>query len=488
MVAGPRFDRVEAYGGSVMVRLLPLVALLVLTCPPAQAGSWPQFRGPGGRAVPDAEHPLPERIGPDESVLWKVALPPGHSSPVVVGDRIYLTAVRDRKLLTLALDRATGKQLWQAEAPHRQLEKIHSIGSHAQATPLADGERIVSFFGSCGLLCHDTGGKLLWQLPLGPFKNDLGAGSSPLLVGDLILLNQDHDIDSFLLAVDKRTGKVVWKVDRSEFWVSYASPILWEVKGRKQVVVAGSLRVVGYDLETGKEIWTVRGMARGMHLTPSIGPDGTLYVGGWTAGGSAAERIELPAFAAFLAEQDANRNGTLEATEMPAGPAKDRFNMLDRDKDGHITREEWEFGRQRFEAAQNRLVAIRPGGSGDVTASHVVWSQEQYLPVIPSPLVYRGGLYLVRNGGLFAVLDPGSGALRRQGRLFGSSNYYSSPVGADGKVWFASQSGDVTVVRVDPDWQVVCRARFGEEIFATPAVVEGRIYLRTAGHLYCLGK
>jgi outer membrane protein assembly factor BamB len=169
-------------------------------------------------------------------------------------------------------------------------------------------------------------------------------------------------------------------------------------------------------------------------------------------------------------------------------PIKERFSMLDRDKDGHITRAEWDFGRQRFEAAQNRIIAIRPGGSGDVTKTHVVWSQEKYLPIIPSPLVYRDRIYLARNGGLFAVLDARTGNLVKQARLYGSSNYYSSPVAADGKVWFASQSGDVTVVRADADLRIVCRARFGEEIFGTPAIVDGRIYLRTAGHLYCFGK
>jgi hypothetical protein len=190
----------------------------------------------------------------------------------------------------------------------------------------------------------------------------------------------------------------------------------------------------------------------------------------------------------MLAKHDANKNGTLEENELPPGPAKDRFSMLDRNKDGHITRDEWEFGRKRFEAAQNRMMAIRPGGKGDITKAHVLWSQEKYLPVIPSPLHYQGRLFLARNNGLFAVLDARTGKLRKQGRLFGASNYYSSPVGADGKVWFTSQSGDVTVARIEPDWRVVCRARFGEEIFATPAIVDGKIYLRTTGHLYCFGR
>jgi outer membrane protein assembly factor BamB len=464
----------------------PLVLLLLaLAGAPAPAGPWPQFRGPGGRGAPDVERPVPSEIGPKQNVLWKVPLSPGHSSPVVVGDRIYLTAVREKKLLTLALDRATGKKLWEAEAPYRKLEKIHAIGSHAQATPVADGERVISFFGSSGLICYSAEGKQLWHLPLGPFKNDLGAGSSPTLAGDLVILNQDHNIDSFLLAVDKRSGKPVWKVDRDEFWVSYATPFLWEVKGRKQLVVSGSLRVVGYDLRSGKELWTVRGLARAVHMTPSAGPDGTLYVAGWTAGGDRDDRIDMPSFDDALARHDANKNGTLEEKELPAGPVRERFSMIDRNADGHITRAEWEYGRKRFQEAHNRIMAIRPGGRGDITKTHVLWSQEKYLPVIPSPLYYRGRLYLARNGGLFAVLDARTGELVKQGRLYGISNYYSSPVGADGKVWFASQSGDVTVLRAGPEPRVVSRARFGEEIFATPAIVDGRIYLRTTGHLYC---
>src|SRR5215469_5052077 len=131
-----------------MARLSSLLVLLALACSPARAGSWPQFRGPGGLAVPDVARAVPDEIGPKQNVQWKVPLPPGHSSPVVVGDRIYLTAERDKRLLTVALDRASGKHLWQAEAPCKKLEKIHAIGSHAQATPVTDGERVISFFGS----------------------------------------------------------------------------------------------------------------------------------------------------------------------------------------------------------------------------------------------------------------------------------------------------------------------------------------------------
>src|SRR5262249_18771052 len=158
------------------------------------------------------------------------------------------------------------------------------------STPAADAERVVSFFGSYGLLCYDRSGKLLWQRPMGPFKNDFGAGSSPVLAGDWILLCQDHDQGSFLAAIDKRTGATVWKTDRPDFLRGYCTPVLWESGGRKQVVVAGTLRVAGYDLASGKEVWTVRGISRTVCMTPVVGDDGTLYVAGWSAGGDADAR------------------------------------------------------------------------------------------------------------------------------------------------------------------------------------------------------
>jgi outer membrane protein assembly factor BamB len=452
------------------------------------AGSWPQFRGPGGTGTPDSDRPLPAHIGPSRNVVWKVPLPPGHSSPVVSGDRIYLTAVRDRSLLTLGLDRQTGKVLWEAEAPHQQLEKIHAIGSHVQATPATDGTCVVSVFGSSGIFCYDTGGKLLWHVPMGPFKNDFGVASSPLLAGDRVIVGQDHDRDSFLMALDRRTGKPLWKTDRSEFPVSFSSPVLLETAGRKQIVMAGTLRVAGYDLETGKEMWTVRGMARVMNMTPSVGPDGTLYVAGWTAGGDAGERFDVAPFREMLARHDANKNGTLELDEIPAGPLKERFSQIDRDKDAHVTEAEYEDMRRIFDTAHNRIVAIRPGGKGDVTDSHVLWEQTRDLPVIPSPLYYKGLLFLPKNGGILTVLDARTGQPTRRDRVPGSGNYYSSPVGGDGKVYLLNQRGDVVVLSAEPQWRVLSRDRFGEEVFATPAIVDGHIYVRTTGHLYCFAE
>jgi len=460
--------------------------LLVLLVPDIRAADWPQFRGPNCSGRADGPG-LPADIGPSTNVVWKTALPPGHSSPVVVGDRVYLTAVRDGKLLTLALDRGNGKVLWEAEAPTTTLEKVHKIGSHAQPSPAADGERVVSFFGSSGLFCYDRAGRALWNRPLGPFKNDFGAGSSPILVGDWVVLCQDHDQDSFLMALDKRTGKTVWKTDRSEFLRGYCTPVVWDSGGSKQLVVAGTLRVVGYDLATGKEVWTVRGISRTVCMTPVVGADGLLYVAGWAAGGDADARIEVEPFDDVIKRLDKNGNGKLEKDELTAGPIAERFTQVDLDKDGSITREEYERFRQLFLKGQNVILAIRPGGKGDVTESHVAWRNTKQVPFCASPLYAGGVVFTVKDGGFLSSLDARDGTLLKRERLPVTGNYYSSPVSGDGKVYLLSERGRLTVVSAAKDWRVLKTSDFEEDVYATPAVVDGRIYLRTAGHLYCFG-
>lgn len=461
------------------------IALLPLTGQAPQSGSWAQFRGPNGLAVAVGKQPLPTEIGPDQYVVWKQALPSGHSSPVIHGDRIFLTGVEKKKLYTIALDRKTGKEVWRREAPVRSLEKVHQIGSHAQSTPATDGKHVVVFFGSSGLLCYDRDGTELWRIPMGPFKTEFGAASSPLLVDGRVILNNDVDSDSFLASYDVTNGKEIWRTDRSEFPVGYASPAIWVVDGKKQIVQAGTLRIVGYDFDTGKEIWTVRGMSRVCNMTPTVGPDNTLYVAGWAAGADPGDLIVVPPFAEMVKKHDANKNGTLEESEVPPGPFKDRYAQFDRNRDGTVDQKEWDGMRDIFALARNRMIAIRPGGTGDITSTHVLWEQKKQLPYVPSPLLYNGLIFLVKNNGLVSTLDPKTGKSLKYERIPAAGNYYSSPVGGDGKVYLANQHGELTVISAQSDWQVLHTVNFNEDIFATPALVAGRIYLRTARHLYC---
>ncbi|MBP90759.1 MAG: pyrrolo-quinoline quinone [Planctomycetaceae bacterium] len=448
----------------------------------AGAESWPQFRGVNGSARSASTKKLPSVLAPNENV-WKTPLPPGHSSPIAFGNHIFLTAVRDDKLFTIGLDRASGKIIWEAESPHAGLEQIHRIGSHAQATPATDGERVVSFFGSSGLFCYSTDGKSLWALPMGPFNNDFGAAISPIIVDDFVILCQDHDTDSFLMAINKRTGQTVWKTDRSEFPRNYCTPVIVEVDGKKQIVVAATLRVVGYDFNTGEELWTVRGIARAACSSPGLAADGTIFVASYAGSG---ERIVVEPFVVAARTRDKNNNGTLEESELEEnGAIQRRFSQVDRDKTGSITGDEYEYFRGLFEKTRNVVVAIKPGGLVDVTQSRVVWEFTKFVPFIASPLYANGTVFLMKDGGILTSVDAKTGAAIKTKRLWANGGYYSSPVAGDAKVYLLNQKGELTVVTASAEWEVLSKADFGEEAYATPAIVDGHIYLRTVGHLYC---
>ena len=463
------------------------LAMALLLAKSANAADWPQFRGVNCSGRAESADKLPAEIGPETNVIWKTALPPGHSSPVVVGKRIYLTAVRGEQLLTIALDRSTGKVLWEVEAPHEKLEQIHRIGSLAQPTPAADGERVVSFFGSSGLYCYDAGGKLVWKRPMGPFNNEFGAGTSPIIVGDRVILCQDHDTDSFIEAFDKRTGKTIWRTDRSEFPRNYCTPVVWEVEGKRQIIVAATLRVVGYDFESGRELWTVRGIARTVCMTPVVGEDGMLYVAGWSAGGDAGERISVEPFDEAASRYDANGDRLLQEDELPDGAIKQRYPQVDRDKSGTITPAEYEYFRGLFDQSRNVVIAIKPGAEGDATKTHLLWENSKFVPFCSSPLYANGLIFTVKDGGICSCLDARSGEMLKYGRLGATKNYYSSPVTGDGKIYAINEAGQLSVISAEPKWQVLSSADFGEDAHATPAIVDGKIYLRTAGHLYCFG-
>lgn len=463
------------------------VVLLCCAVESAQSDSWPQFRGPNASGVASGSHKLPESIGPDRNLVWKVPVRPGHSSPVVHGDRVYVTAVEGESLLTLGLHRDTGEVVWKVEAEYGKLEEIHRDGSHAQSSPATDGQRIVSFFGSGGLFCYDRNGKLLWRRPMGPFKNGFGAASSPIIVGDRVVLNQDHDVDSFLMALDKRSGKTLWKTGRPEFPRGFSTPVSLEVNGKKQIVVSGTLRIAAYDPDSGEEVWTVRGLSRIVNTTPIVGDGGVVFSATWSPGAEPGEREKLQSFSEVVAQLDRNRNGRLELEELPEGSLKARFNQFDRDKDDQLTRAEYDGMKHIFETVQNVALAIRPGGTGDVTRSHVLWRQSRYLPYVPSPIHYRGYLFWVKRGGIVASLDPETGKTLKVGRVSGQSRYFSSPVAGDGKIYLLSEKGELSVITAEPQWRELSRADFQEEAYATPAISGGRIYLRTARHLYCFG-
>ena len=472
--------------------LVVLATLLVFTpglsATATAAEGWNQFRGANSSGQAIGSEALPTKIGPETNVVWKTALPPGHSSPVITADRIFVTAVRNERLVTIALDRTSGKIVWEAEAPHAKLEQIHRIGSHAQSSPATDGDMVVSFFGSAGLFAYDRDGKLLWQQKMGPFNNDFGAASSPIIVDDQVILCQDHDTNSFLLAVDKRTGATRWRTDRSEFPRNFCTPVVWEFNGRKHLVIAATLRVVGYDPATGTEQFTVRGISRTVCMTPVVGDKNRLYVAGWAAGGDADSPIRLPAFGDVIMAHDANKDQRLSDDELPSGDVKQRFSQIDRDNDNQIDQKEYDFFRSLFEQGRNLVMAINPGAQGEASATHVAWTSTRFVPFCASPVFHRGFIFTVKDGGIASLLDAETGKMLKTGRLPHTGEYYSSPVAGDGKIYCCNQAGQLSVISAEPAWKPLHTADFEQEIYATPALVQGRVYLRTAGHLYCFGE
>jgi outer membrane protein assembly factor BamB len=464
---------------------MPNYATVLLLSLVLYVSDWPQFRGPNGAGVAD-DTLLPVEFSAQKNVAWKTAIPAGHSSPVLTETRIFLTAAENEKLLTLCLDRASGKILWRREAPRPRKEESQPTNSPASPSPVTDGQNVYVFFGDFGLISYAPDGTERWQLPLGPFNNQNGHGSSPILAGKMVILICDQDTDSYLLAVDQVTGKIRWKTPRPDSTRGYATPALYQPKnGPAELIVPGAFQVVSYSLSTGERLWWIRGMAWQLKSVPVIDGD-IIFVSGWETGGD-NDPPEVLTWPQALEKYDSNHDGRISRAE---GPFKNEgsFRDTDLDRDGSIDEREWNFYRAR-KTSQNNIVAIRAGGKGDVTDTHILWRFRKSIPNIPSPLLYRGVLFLIKEGGIFTSLDPKTGALLKQARLAGAlGQYWSSPVAGDGKIYVSNQDGKVTVLSATAQWQILAINDLDDEIFATPAIDRGRIYLRTRGTLYCFNR
>jgi outer membrane protein assembly factor BamB len=437
------------------------------------------FRHDAGRAAVD-EQPLPSDLD-DAHQVWKQPLPPGHSTPMVFGERIFLTGHEDGRLSTICLERGSGKPLWMQTVTVESVEKVHQEGSPAAASVACDGQRVVAFFGSVGLVCYNLDGKLLWTRKLGPFRDEFGAASSPILVDGQVILNEDHDLDSFLLAVRGEDGRTLWQTSRDGFTRSYATPVVWEAGGTRLLVVAGALQLVAYDLASGRQRWSLDGFARIVNSTPTKAGD-MLYVCSWSPGGDSEARIAMEPWSTALQHWDKNQNARLENEELPAGEVRARFFRIDLNSDQALDEVEWNKYARIFELAENTLVALQaaPGGA----APRIVWRYKRGLPYVASPLFYRGHVYLVKDGGIVTVLDAATGKLLRQSRARGEGHFYASPAAGDGKVIIASGGGVVTLLKAGPQSGVLFSRDFGERIAATPVLADGHIYIRTEKALY----
>jgi outer membrane protein assembly factor BamB len=455
--------------------------------------AWPQFRGPNSSGVaPDAKPPI--EFGPDKNLKWKVQAPSGLSSPIVAGDKLVITAFDGGKLYTIAYNRADGAEAWRAEAPAEKIEPFNeSEGSPAASTPATDGERIVSYFGSCGLFCYDLVGKELWkrEMPAVETLGNFGSGVSPIIADDTVVLLRDEPRDAKIIALDVATGQPKWERKR-ESKVSYSTPAVWSTPAGKQIAAPGAMRMIGYDLKSGEERWHVQGMPSACCASPSTS-DGLLYFAAWAPGAADDKEFQMPSFDQLLKGEggDADGDGVISKEEASKGQLKSFFDAQDGNHDGKLVREEWQAMIDAMAAGKNSAFALKPGGVGDITKSHMLWQQSKGLPYVPSAIVYDGQCVMVKDGGIVTAYDAKTGDELYQKRAVASGSYYASPVAANGHIYFTSlKDGAVTVLKAGaPQPEVVAKnPPLDERVAATPAIADDAIYMRTAGQLYAFAE
>ncbi len=458
-------------------------------------GTWAQFRGPNASGV-HASATLPDQLIPSEA-FWKASVPPGHSSAVLSGDRLFLTGFDERaeRLEVLCLSRTDGQLLWRRAVAAEQIEAHHETGSPAAATPVVDGESLFVYFGSFGLIRYDLDGNEVWRKPLAVPETPYGTGTSPVLGAGLLFLNGQGE-ESYLLAVNPETGATAWRKQTPRSGSAYSTPVIATgAGGAAEVIVFGKSAIAAYDAGSGEEIWWMTIATLDAIVTPVIG-DGVLYLVSQSS--AASSEGYQGTFEDLLERFDEDGDASLSAAEVPdsfiflersAESAGDislklLFQYWDTNGDDALDRAEWRAARQFRARFDNALIALQPGGRGELPPKRLIWHYNHSLPEVPSPLLYRGKIYLVKDGGLLTCLDARDGRLVYRERLPARGQYYASPVAGDEKIIVASNSGVVVVLGSGEEFDLVSEQPFDEPIFATPAIGRNAVYVRTQGHVY----
>jgi outer membrane protein assembly factor BamB len=413
-----------------MARLSLLLAPLLFLAP-LHAEDWPGWRGPRGDGT-SPETGIPTVWSKSQNVLWKADVPGrGYSSPVVVGDRLLLTTCLEDKQerLLLCLDRRTGKELWRATVLRAPLEAKHGLNSYASSTPASDGERVyVTFLRKPDMVvaCYSLAGKKLWERSPGKLLSKHGFCTSPVLHGNLVILNGDQDAQAYVVALDKKTGAERWRADRPNRTRSYCTPILIadpKRPGHTQLVLSGSKCVTGYDADTGKLLWIHDGPTE-QYVASLVLHQGVLFL---TTG--------FPQYHLMGIRPDGTGNIT------------------------HTRHVAWH---------------IPHKDNGARGASYV-----------PSPLAHKGHFFVVSDPGYLGCIEAQTGKrlwMKKLGR-----RHSASPVLVEGRLFIPDDDGKVWVVDASPAFHVVACNDMKESIFASPAVSHGHLFLRTTGGLYCIG-
>jgi outer membrane protein assembly factor BamB len=447
----------------------------------ALEGQWPQFRGPNGAGIGDGAG-YPVEFSPTKNVAWKTAVPFGQSSPVIVAGRLFVTAREGDRLLTIAMDAGTGRELWRRDVRRARAMAMYKANDPASPTPAADDRGVVAFFADFGLVAYGTDGQVQWTHPMGPFQNFYGMSASPVIANDLVIQLIDQLKGSYLVAIDRATGRVRWKTDRPGATIGYATPIVFRPSAdRADLITIGSTRLDAYDLATGKPRWW-RAIGTGGSMGVALAQGDTLWLSTL-----ASNEPGLPQWATSLGQYDKDKDGRISVAELAEDKELgEHFGGIDTSDDELMTEAEWNVARTLGMGAWG-AVALKPGrAEGQLPDNTLQWRFQKNVPYIPAPLLYQDIFYMVKTGGIITALDAATGALLKEGRATGAlGEYYASPVAADGKVYVLSQEGKVTVLRAGPQWEVLAVNDLGDEINATPALANGRLYIRTRDAVYC---
>ena len=461
----------------------------------ALAEDWPQFRGPNGTGISKESRNLPVKFSFEEKVKWSVELGKGIACPIVVGGRVFETAMvgeqeGEQKFTVFAFDAATGKPLWEKKFDTGLLPNVVFPNEHASSTPASDGDRVYVHFSTLGLLAlNASDGNLIWDYPLPvPFYFfGWGAANSPIVYEDLVIFNLDDDLASYLIALDKYTGKLRWRTERPEMLGGYAVPVLCEAGGRTDIVMAGSGKLKGYDPATGKELWTCNTLLRTIMTTPAVEND-KIYV----SVQSYSENPQRVLSPALLRWKDINKDKKLSKSELNKA-FWGKFDKGDKNKDGFLEDDEIDVAFQspnNMVGGGNTIQAVKGGGSGDVTKTHLLWNLDNKAPSnISSPLVIGGRLFVVKESGFSASFDAQSGdTIWMQKRIDNPAHYYASPITGDGKIYVTGENGYIVVLKQGPRRVILAKNDMGSSCVATPAIADGHLYVRTSKTLYCLSE
>ncbi|MDA0831709.1 MAG: PQQ-binding-like beta-propeller repeat protein [Planctomycetota bacterium] len=459
----------------------------------AVAGDWTQFRGPNATGVSTDPEPLPTEFSTSQNLLFSHELGVGIACPVITNGKVITTAYSpEAGFVVYCHDAADGSEIWKTkfDIDHDALpKKIVPPNEHASSTPCTDGERVYIYFSAIGLLALDLNdGSQLWSysLPMPYYLMDWGPATSPIVYEDMVIYCQDDDLDQYLIALDKKTGTLIWRTPRPEMLGGYAVPVLCTANGRTDIVTAGSGKMQGFDPATGEEIWSCNSLLRTTMSTPVVKGD-KIYATSQSYGDAGRILKE-----ALMEWKDTNQDKKLAKDELEK-PFWPKFEKADTNGDGFLIQDEIDTAFQaptNLVGGGNIIQCIQGGGTGDVTATHLLWNLDHKAPSnISSPLIVDGRMFVVKKSGISAAFDEVTGeTIWMQKRIRNLGDYFASPIAGDGKIYVTGENGFMIVLKQGPELEILAKNDMEDTCIATPAISDGRIYVRTLKKLHCFAE